>query len=516
VRRQARARASTGIVVLVAVLLAGLSAPGAAAAFNPPSFVHQWAIGSVTPNTAVRGIDVDPFGDVYMVKVDGQTFRVLKFKPDGTPAPGQWNQPISGLAEGGLTTDAQGHVFVATVTGNAIGLLEFTSGGGLLATIPATRLFGGSLDIDAAGHIYANGTNASKHPAINEYAIAGGKSKLLASAPYPGTPSGSFYPENFLGLAVAPDGGVFANGPSTTTNFIGRFGPGLAGPLRYSEQCPASGTSCSAGFGVEVARSAVLSSLSEPTLYVAGGYGPPAPSSSFYRMGVYNLLADVPGGSATDYQGSFGPATFPKGTFGTPFDAAGSSCAARLFTLNSLFGGPGGTYDGVEVQVFDTHAFQTRCAQHPVATISGLQHRVRFLARAKAKVPCVPCAALNASGRFANARSAGAASKLASSARKRSRRRKRTGVKIRFTSSKAADAVFVLKRIRAHKHAKTVGGFVYPARQGGNAVLFTGVLPKHRPLRAGRYRVTVSAGANTKRFKLRVLRRHRKHHRHRR
>ncbi len=340
---------------------------------------------------------------------------MLRYRSDGTPLPGQWAN-VRGFTTGGLTTDPVGHVFIAAALGHGGGrLLEYTADGGLLAAIPAKRLYGSSLDTDRHGHIYATGHTASGHASINEYSMSGVKAKLIATAAYPGTPSANFLPANFLGIAVAPSGFLYASGTSTTTNFLARFTVGLGSPVSYLERCPATGDACFGGFGLEVADTAFPPDPAQPMVYAAGGYGNGADSGSFYATGIYR-----PFGDPSQYQGSFGPGPGPA--LLTPFDASGSPCGGVLYTLNSRFGGPGDTYDGVVAQEFDTHAPATGCAPSPKAELFGLKRRYSLRPARHASAPCAPCATLLPSGRYAN-RPAAAAATAALARRARARRR---------------------------------------------------------------------------------------------
>ena len=490
----ARALRAAGAALLLACCLVGAMASPASAAFVAPSFVHQWSIGVANPDVSVAGIDVDRSGNVYALRYEaGDAFRVLKFRSDGKPVRGQWAKPIHGFASGGLTTDPVGHVLIAANLGSGGNrLLTYTSDGGLLAAIPAKRLDGGSLDTDRRGRVFATGRSASGKASINEYSITGAKSKLIASAAYPGTPSANFFPENFLGFAVAPSGTVYASGVSTTTNFLARYEVGLGAPISYLEQCPESGDDCFGGFGVEVASTAFPPDPAQQMVYAAGGYGNGADPGNFASTGIYRGFGDP-----SQYLGSFGPEPGP--TLLTPFDAAGSPCGGVLYTLNNRFGGPGSTYDGAVAQEFDTHAPGAGCPPPPKAELSGLKRHYSLRPARHSSAPCSPCAKLLPSGRYAN--------RPATAAPRRRWRGagSRAGVLLRFRASAAADVTFKFKRVAGSGAKASLGGFVFPARRGRNRIRFSGVLREGRPLSAGAYRVTASAGAGRRHLRLRVL-----------
>jgi hypothetical protein len=492
--RASGAAAIAGLSLIACAVLLALAAP-ARAGFDAPSFIRQWSASSGV-NSEVSGIDVDRSGLVYMLRSDSSSsFRVFKYRSDGKLVPGQWTKPIQGFTSGGLTTDPLGHVFIAGVLGSGtIRLLEYTSDGGLLAAIPVKRLYGGSLDTDRAGHIYATGQNASGHASINEYSISGGKSKVIATGVFPGEPDTGFFPDNFLGIAVGPSGSVYGSGASSTSRFLARFAVGLGTPVSYLEQCSVAAGDCFGGFGVDVASGTILPGVAEPIVYAAGGYGTGADPANFYSTGIYRAFGDP-----SQYQGSFGPAPLPGSGSLSAFDASGSPCGGRhLYTLNSRF--PGGTYDGVEVQEFDTHAPGSPCPPAPKAELSGLERRYELRVARHATSPCSPCAKLLPSGAFSN-RVEGASTRASVAAS----RRARSGVVFKFRASSAADATFVFRRV-AGKGAKTsLGGFVYPSRRGRNRIRFSGVLRKGHPLTPGTYRVTASAGGDRHHLKLKVL-----------
>jgi hypothetical protein len=68
------------------------------------------------------------------------------------------------------------------------------------------------------------------------------------------------------------------------------------------------------------------------------------------------------------------------------------------------------------------------------------------------------------------------------------------GLALRFRASTAADVTLTLKRVAGPGVKTSLGGFVFPARRGRNRVRFSGVMREGRPLSAGVYRVTASAG----------------------
>jgi hypothetical protein len=486
-------RRTLGTIAALCLAACFWTAAPAGAAFVAPTFIRQWSAGS-NPNQDVSGIDVDRSGRVYMLlHGGGDSFRVLRFRPDGKAVPGQWAKPIPGFTGGGLTTDQQGHVLIAADLGSQQPrLLEYTPDGGLLAAIPAKRLYGSALDVDRGGRVYATGRSASGRPSINEYVVSGAKSKVIASAIYPGTPSDDFFPANFFGLAVAPSGTVYASGASTASSFLARYEVGLGPPISYLEKCPEADDGCFGGFGLEVAATAFPPDPAQQMVYAAGGYGNGADPGNFYATGIYRTFGDP-----SQYQGSFNPAPLPASSAIIPFDTAGSPCGGLLYTLNSRFGGPGNTYDGVEVQEFDTHAPRNPCPPSPRAELSGLKNRYTLRVARHATSPCTPCAKLLPSGRYSNSQGPGEGRAAA--------RRQRAGVTLRFRASAAADVTFTVKRVAGRGAKTSLGGFVFPARRGHNRVRFSGVLREGRPLSAGAYRVTASAGATRRHLRLRVL-----------
>ncbi len=490
---QARTPRATAVIAALGLACFSAMASPASAAFVAPSPIRQWSTGPSNANLSVSGVDVARSGDVYALRYGPGSFRVLRYRSDGAPLPGQWAN-VRGFTSGGLTTDPVGHVFIAGAFGQGSGrLLEYTADGGLLAAIPAKRLFGSSLDTDRLGHIFATGHSASGHASVNEYSISGARSKLIGTAAYPGTPSASFLPANFLGIAVSPSGNLYASGSSTTTNFLARFTGGLGAPVSYLERCPATTDACFGGFGLEVAGTAFPPDPAQPMVYAAGGYGNGADSGNFYVTGTYRSFGDP-----SQYQGSFGPIPPPGSTPPVPFDAAASPCGGSLYTLNSRFGGPGMTYDGVVAQEFDTHAPASPCPPPPRAGLSGLKRRYTLRAAQHATSPCTPCAELLPSGRYANR--ATAAGSIASA-----RRRPRAGVVLRFRASAAADVTFAFRRVAGQGPKASLGGFLFPARKGRNRVRFSGLLREGRPLSAGAYRVSASAGAGRRHLRLRIL-----------
>ena len=476
------------MAVMAASLSILLLAASASAAFVAPSFLRQWDLGPAEGSHSARSIATDPFGDVYvLIEIGGGVGRVLKYHDDGTPVNGQWLDPVP--AQGALATDPLGHVYIATRTE----LFEFTSSGGLLGEFEPVRFAGGPIAIDGSGHVYANGTDGKGLlRALNEYAFTEGDFQLLHSAPYPGTPNGSFLPFGFFGLAVDPLGNVYASGISSTDRFLIKFGPELSEPTSYLEDCPASVVTCAGGFGLAYTSSDVSTTAGEePTLYASAGYRS-GDSANFYRMGVYGIAAGPPGSS--QYLGSFGQVPVPSGSFTSVGQVAASPCHAAVYELVTEFGGPNNTISGNAVQEFDTHALATPCAAQLVAVVSGFARRYVLRAGKRGSGPCVPCAAVLPSGAFA-APHEGTAGKG------------KDGVRLRFRSSAAADARFILRRIGGEGPKRKLGGFVYAAHAGPNAPRFSGVLGKGRRLTAGIYEVTVTAGGNQEDFKLEVVNR---------
>lgn len=485
-------------------LLAG--APTASAFFEAPPFVRQWEVGPANASGgASLSITVDPFGDLYVLQsLGGGSAQIHKYHDDGTPAAGSW-APLAEAGGGGIAADPQGHLYL----GIGSRLLEFTSSGGLLAEFQPPQFADQvSLAIDHSGNIYATGTDAGGKPSLNEYARSGNTLALIGSASFPGTPDSHFSPNNFLGLAVDESGNVFASGISTSERFLLEYGPGLSGPPTYLESCPNAGQ-CFGGFGIASATA----SASEkgvnpaPVVFAAGGYGKGAPSEDFYKTGVYA----TPGGAlgTSQYLGSF--ATHPLASkAGTDIaSVAASPCHASLYLLVNVFGGPNTTIDENVVQQFGTRAPATPCALVPVAAVSGFSPRYLLRPLASAKGPCTPCAAFSAAGAYLSALGASGApagAEAASAKKPKGKgKAKKGGVWLKFNSSAAADATFTLTRkAKGKRKAKTVGGFVYPALAGANAVQFSGVLSKGHPLAPGTYMVGVTAGSGKTRFKIEI------------
>jgi hypothetical protein len=488
--------------VLLGSLAAAPSASAVRANFIAPSFVRQWDPGPPAANfKGAIAIDADPFGDVYVLRVTSSTggggFRIQKYRHDGTPVSGAFDATQPGFVPGGLATDAQGHVFVSVSGGvNNAHLREYTSGGGLLGEFDAPQLQGTAIAFDPAGHLYGNGWDAAHKPALNEYVVSGGTVPLIASTPYPGSPNGGFFPYNFIGLTTDDAGNVYASGESTTDRFLAKYAPGLTGQIGLLEDCPKE-TACFGGFGLAFTHTGFLSGPT-PTLYSGGGYGGGAAPSNFYRMGIYSTAADVPSGSKSDYLGSFGPAPVTSGAFASAPLVAASACHAAVYLLVSEFGGPNSTFNGNEVQQFDTHVPPTPCAVPVASAVSGFKQKYTMKKPASnTPKPCTPCAELLASGQFATA-SRAVPSGIATGSRKRTR----GGVLLRFNSSAAADVTFLFTKKPKGKKPRKLGGFVYAAQAGANSLRFSGILHRRKALRPGTYRVSVSGGAESRRFKL--------------
>jgi hypothetical protein len=502
------------ILAIIAFALGSLAGAPPATAFPAnfiaPSFVRQWDPGPPAQNfRGAIAITADPFGDVYVLRVTdasgGGSFRIQKYQQDGTPITGAFDATQTGLPPGGLATDPQGHVFVAVAGDvNSSRLREYTSAGGLLGELKVPQLQGTAIAFDAAGHLYGNGYDAAHKPALNEYTVSAGTVQLIASMPYPGSPNTGFFPSNFIGLAIDDAGNVYASGESTTDRFLAKYAPGLTGQIGLLEDCPKE-TACFGGFGLAFTHTGFLGGPT-PTLYSGGGYGGGAAQSNFYRMGIYSPVADVPSGSKSDYLGSFGPAPVPSGAFASAPLVAASPCRASVYILASVFGGPNSTFNGNEVQQFDTHVAPTPCAVPVASAISGFKHKYTMKKPASGTPkPCTPCAELLASGQFATT-SRTVLSGIATGSKKRTR----GGVLWRFNSSAAADVTFLFKKKpRKGRRARSLGGFVYPAQVGANGLRFSGNLHRGKPLRPGTYRVSVSGGGEGRRFKLIIARKRR-------
>ncbi len=482
-----------------------------------PSFVRQWDPGSPSADssTGARSITVDPFGNVYVLRVLSGTgagsFRVQKYAHDGTPIASGFDNPLTGFVNDGFATDPQGHVFV-TVPGGSAGAVvrEFTSGGGELAQLNVPRLVGTTIAFDTSGHMYGNGRDAAGNPALNEYMLSGGSVALLNSTPYPGSPNTGFFPYNFFSVATDAAGYVYASGVSSAGPFLNKYGSGLSGPIGQLEACSVAG-SCFGGFSLSFGYSLLLSSGTTPTIFSGGGYGGGVSSSNFYKAGVYRTDADVPTVRTTDYLGSFGPDPVPGGAFASAAQLAASPCHAAVYLLASVYGGPNSTYSGNEVQEFDTHAAATLCAIPPIAAVAGFKksYVLKKLGK-KGSKPCTPCAELLRSGALARASDSQLAASSAARSKHSKKKKKRAGVKLRFRSAAAADVTFLFTRVGGKGHGrhkrKRLGGFIYAAHAGRNAFRFSGALHKGRPLHRGRYRVTASGGQGKQRFRLVIKR----------
>jgi hypothetical protein len=502
-------------VALLAALAAAPAATAAPAIFIAPSFIRQWDPGPPTSNFQdAKAITVDPFGDVYVLRITGTSgagsFQIQKYQEDGTHIAGPFDVPQTGFPAGGFATDPQGHLFV-TVPGGPTSshLREFTSGGGELGELNTPQLLGTAIAFDAAGHLYGNGYDAAHNPALNEYTVSGSTAQLINSTPYPGSPNTGFFPYNFFGLTTDDAGNVYASGKSTSSSFLAKYSPGLSSLTGYLESCPSSGDGCFGGFGLAFTNTGFTTGVT-PTVYAGGGYGGGAASTNFYRMGIYRTAGDVPSVSSGDYLVSFGPAPVPSGAFANAPQVAASPCHAAIYILASVFGGPNGTFNGNEVQEFDTHAPATPCAVPAVSVVSGFEKSYKLKKPSNTSTPCVPCAVLLPSGAFAQASAASVAS-LGATVSKR-RKKRRSGVLLRFNSSAAADVTFLVNKLPARKrHGKRhgvrkLGGFVYAAQPGQNSLRFSGVLRKGHQLRPGSYKVLVFGGGNKRRFHLTVVR----------
>jgi hypothetical protein len=494
-------RAALAVALIASVAVAWPATAGAVK-FTEPTPVLQWDPGPPTNFFGAKAITVDPFGDVYVVRVTGTSgggsFQIQKYKHNGAPIAGPFDAPQTGFASGGLATDPQGHVFVVVPGGaTSAHLREFTSGGGELGELNAPQLQGTTIAFDGAGHLYGNGYDAAHNPALNEYAISGETVQLIASTPFPGSPNTEFAPFNFLGLTTDDAGNVYASGESTGARFLAKYSPGLSSLSGYLESCPSKGP-CFGGFGLAFTHTGFGAEV-VPTVYAGGGYGGGASTSNFYRMGVYETA--VPPPSSTAYLGSFGPAPVPGGAFASAPQVAASPCHAAVYVLASVFGGPNTTFNGNQVQEFDTHAPATPCAVPVVSAVSAFKPSYVMKKAGRSPRPCTPCAELLASGAFAQAGRASTASAGATS----SKGKPKPGILLRFQSSAAADVTFLFsKKGRKPKARKRLGGFVYAAQAGENVFRFSGALHRGHPLAPGTYRVQASGGAGKQSFRLTV------------
>ncbi len=511
---RAWSRVVVAAVAASTCLAVAASAQAAPVILNPPTFVRQWDPGPPNgSNTGAKAIATDPFGDVYVLMAvsgsGGGSFRVQKYTYDGNPISSGFDNPLTGFVSGGLATDPEGHVYVAATGAGGANLREFTPAGGELADYNVPQFQGSTIAIDSGGRFYANGSDAGGKPALNEYKFSGGTAQLVNSTPYPGSPSGSFFPYNFIGVTTDDAGNVYASGVATGGPFLAKYGPGLSGPTGHLELCAAPG-SCFGGFGLAFGAS-LKGATPFPAIFAGGGYGGGAASDNFYKAGVYATTGDVPSGSNSDYLGSFGPAPVPGGASATAPYLASSPCRSALYILASVFGGPGATYNGNEVQQFDTQVPGGPCATPPVALVSQFKKKYLLKRVRVSPTPCTPCAVLLPSGAFARDRSTAAAT--ASNARRK--HKSRAGVVLKFKSSRAADVTFLFTRVvhRRHKKPKRhrLGGFVYAASQGRNSLRFTGVLRNKRPLKPGTYRVAATGGIGKSHFTLVVAHKHHKH-----
>jgi hypothetical protein len=455
-------------VVSIGLLL--MSAAGASASVtSKAAFLDTWNIGGGPKIATASNLALDDYaGTVYVLQLRYgiDQFRVLRYHPDGTALP---FFSFNGGTTGGIAW-RNGVILVARVGE----VRRFTPGGGYLGSLPAPRLLGTDLAIDGAGHLYGTGTTATGAAAINEYSVGGRKLTLVHSAPYPGTPDDGYNPANFLGIAVDAAGNAYGSGQtaslaSPTHRFILRFAAGLAGPPTYLLEC--SQFSCYQGFGLAVQRT-LVSGLHEDRVY--SGLGNDDTSSPHTGVGVLDPL----GG----YTGEFGPHALLGNPSVESAQPAASPCNDDLFVLNTVFGGPGGTFSSQEIQRWSVGA-ETRPCAAPKASISIKPKRFRLIEPvAGAKRPCATCAVFKRSGKFPP----GPANPG-----------KRGGVKLSFKSTAEAIVRFSFRR-----HGKKLGGFAFPALEGSNGLRFSGVLRK--PLPDGLYRVKVTGGGSADRFRLRI------------
>lgn len=477
-----------GLLVLISLLFL-LPGSSASAQLIAPSFVRQWNAGASAYWAAHT---TDPLGNVFVfIGPAGSGGHVTKYTHDGTPVAGQWVNPVT--ATEGMASDPAGRIFLVGYSG----LLEFTNAGVFLGSFSPPHFGGvGPIAFDAAGNLYANGTNASGQRTVNEYHLNGANFALIHSANYPGSPNGQFAPSGFLGLTIDDDGSVYGSATTTTNSSLLKYPPSLGGSPGFLQDCAAGGPtlSCFGGFGIAFTHANVLGGKDEElAVFAAGGFGGGAPSSNFYRMGVFLTNAGPAGTSR--YIGSYNQEPVPGNYTTAVGQVAASRCHAALYELVSVFGGPGGTLSNFEVQEFDTHAAPTPCPSGFTAHVGGFAKNYVLVPPKGGKVPCIPCVSLLKSGAVVSS-----ANDEAVAAKKK--RKGPGGVAITYTSSAAADTTFQFKRISGRGPKKKLGGFLYAAEAGKNAPVFSGVLRKKHRLSPGTYQVTVSAGQNTKRFKL--------------
>jgi hypothetical protein len=212
-------------------------------------------------------------------------------------------------------------------------------------------------------------------------------------------------------------------------------------------------------------------------------------------MGLFSTEPDTKG---QYYIGSYDQASVPGSAFTNVAQVAASPCQHSVYELVNVYGNPGTTFSGNEIQQFDTHGPSVPCASVIAASVSATVHGYTVIPVPGATGPCVPCAAIRASGAPFPAAAGRAAPDATVS------KRIHRGVTLKVKSSAAADLTFQFKKLRPGRKPAAIGGFLYPATAGQNSIRFTGVLRKGRPLRPGKYRVTVTGGKGAVHFRLRV------------
>jgi hypothetical protein len=453
------------LVVAAAVAVAAPSAAVAAGTLQVPSFVNLWQVAN---SAGASQIAVSPTGAVYVVhRTPGGDSRVQKFAADGTPIPGEgFVVPDTPLYALGI--DSQGHLFVA---GESDGeLLEYTSTGGQLASFKLAREVQGRMEIGIDGHLYVTENDYGGAPVLDEYSLAAPKPKLVNTGAFPGTASNCCFPPGFFDVALDSAGNAYVNGNSTTSRFIGYFGPGLAGSPSTILSCANQGNTCSPGYGLAIAPTR-FDTGDEPALYVANGASNIATVTSG-RTEVYSLTPPV------GPRGAFGPQPDPPPTFSSSLDVAASPCKAAVYVLDNVFGAPGATFSGNRIERYDTHVPPAACGGLQAAVIGKFKKpALTLVPLPKPPGPCTVCAPFGPSGEFIRRPTEGTTALAKGKA----------GATLKFKASVPGDLTFTFRR-----KARKVGGFVYAAHEGKNKLRFTGAIQPRRPLAPGRYKVAVT------------------------
>ena len=456
-----------------AILIAPSDLAGAAGQLTTPSYAGSWNLPTNAPDESARQIAVAPSGDVYVLtsRPPGIS-RILHFTHDGTLV----DEAATQTGARGIATDGAGHVLVA----GAGKLLKLTSGLGVLAEYDLARETQGRIAYEAGGHLLVTESGDGAEPVITRYALGGGAPVAVASASFPGAADLGYTPPGFFDVAAGSDGSIYANGVSTTSRFIVRYTPGLGGPPAPVDECSdANFYACFPGYGLAIAKTH-FSNGDEDALYVAGGRTDTSVNTTGTQ--VHSLTRPL-GGRAT-----FGPQS--DGVPETANDVAASPCRASVYVLDNLFGGPGGTFSGNQVEQYTTHVPATVCTGIPEGSV-GAFSKPKYTLRplASATRPCVPCAGFAASGDFVGP--AAGRHTLASLKRRAPR-----GTDVVFEATAAGDLTFAFRGpLGGNGQPRARGGFVYDAVQGSNTLKLTGVIKPRKPLAPGVYRVAVSSAA---------------------